>query len=163
MPRTTRAGTTRQATTRVAEERPMPSLEEEGRFDVPKHLVPKGMVYRWVRETALGMPDPNNLSRRSRRGWKPVPGDRPGHGDLGGSSMFAEEAGNKQNAIRNGGMLLCEMPKRDHDRVLAALRGLNLDSLRAIKESLVEGMPEGTPVFREHNELTRTIARTFKE
>lgn len=161
MPRTTRAGTARAAETRAAEQRVMPALDDVGPLHVPAHLVPKGMVYRWVRESLVGMPDGNNMSARARRGWRPVPANRPGHDILMQTSMFGADPANAATVIRNGGLLLCEMPKREHDRLMDAMRARNMSEMQA-SPGLDHNALNETAVVNV-NQVSRTLEREFKE
>lgn len=108
MPRK-RAAETRSAETRAADVRRMPQVRYQGKLYFPQEKIPRGMVYRWIRESLLNEPDPSNMTDRLISGWKPVPADRhpeyvppplPGVSDV-------------SSVIRRGGQILCEKPFKD--------------------------------------------------
>lgn len=48
----------------------------DSQFDIPREIIPDGMVYQWRRETMLGEPDIANISALKRNGWREVPQER---------------------------------------------------------------------------------------
>lgn len=72
-----------------------------------------GMVQRWIRIGSLGKPDPINLSRKMREGWRPRPADSV-------PARFSSptiQAGQFTGGIGVEGMVLMEMPiARDGER-----------------------------------------------
>jgi len=156
----TRAGSTRTSETRAAEARP-PMLDDEGGIlDVPPDLIPPGMVYGWVRMTTRGEPDPNNTTRKARRGWKPVPADRLGHDILQAPSLFGNTGESRPTTIQYGGLILCEMPKRDFARVQDRRRQHANAALEAVAEFVIDA---GVPLINESSRVTHTLEREFKE
>lgn len=80
-----------------------------------------GYVYRWIRTSTLGQPDPVNVSTRFREGWEPVPKE-----EVANLGLMQDHKTRFPEHMEVGGLLLCKMPveraeaRRAHYERLAA-------------------------------------------
>ena len=111
MSRQPRAASTRESLARVA------SREDKGVLHIPREIIPKGMVYSWVGEYLLGEPTDNNVEKRLRGGWTPVESSK--HPELAAPALPGRER-TDHGVIRRGGLILCQMSKREFDEIQAA-------------------------------------------
>ena len=105
MARTSRVSQSRAAETRESGMRKVPETHYQSKLYVPKHKIPDGMTYSWVRESTLNEPDPDNMTDRMIRGWQPVPAAR--HPEMVPPPLPGYE-GMEISVIRRGGLILCE-------------------------------------------------------
>ena len=105
MARTPRASQTRASDSRESGMRKVPETHYQSKLYVPKHKIPDGMTYSWVRESTLNEPDPDNMTDRMVRGWQPVPASR--HPEMVPPPLPGYE-GMEVSVIRRGGLILCE-------------------------------------------------------
>lgn len=64
-----------------------------------------GWVFRWIRTSIMGQPDPSNTSAKLREGWEPVrASDQPK------LMMQADPNSRFKDNIEIGGLLLCKAP-----------------------------------------------------
>jgi hypothetical protein len=80
----------------------MPDDTEDDRLRIPRDQFPDQMDLCWVTSSILGQPQPNNLSRRARRGWEPVHGD-----DFEGLYDGRFTAPDHKGPIEIDGLMLC--------------------------------------------------------
>ena len=64
-----------------------------------------GWVFRWIRTSIMGQPDPSNTSAKFREGWEPVKAS-----DQPKLMMQADPNGRFKDNIEIGGLLLCKAP-----------------------------------------------------
>ena len=126
MARTPRASQTRASDSRESGMRKVPETHYQSKLYVPKHKIPDGMTYSWVRESTLNEPDPDNMTDRMVRGWHPVPANR--HPEMVPPPLPGYE-GVEVSVIRRGGLILCEkfseeVQQARHDRDLENLEML---------------------------------------
>jgi len=95
---------------------------------VPKSEIPKGVVYRWVREYIQGEPDDNNVEQRLRNGWTPVPADR--HPTLVAPPLPGRTQEN-HGVIRRGGLILCQMSEAEFKEWQQALAAENAEHMNS--------------------------------
>ena len=105
MARTPRVSQTRASDSRESGMRKVPETHYQSKLYVPKHKIPDGMTYSWVRESTLNEPDPDNMTDRMVRGWQPVPASR--HPEMVPPPLPGYE-GMEVSVIRRGGLILCE-------------------------------------------------------
>ena len=64
-----------------------------------------GWVFRWIRTSIMGQPDPSNTSAKLREGWEPVKAaEQPK------LMLQADPNGRFKDNIEIGGLLLCKAP-----------------------------------------------------
>lgn len=105
----------RTSSTRAALQRAQ-SREDKGVLHIPREIIPKGMVYSWVGEYLLGEPTDNNVEKRLRDGWEPVKADA--HPEMVAPVLPGRER-TDHGVIRRGGLILCQMHKREYDAIQA--------------------------------------------
>lgn len=108
MAREARQSSTREALSRAR------TREDKGVLHIPKEIIPKGMVYSWVGEYLLGEPTDNNVEKRLRGGWVPVESAK--HPELAAPALPGRER-TDHGVIRRGGLILCQMSKREFDAI----------------------------------------------
>lgn len=102
---------TRSEEKHVATARPLIGGESRGRLDIDVSGLPKDMEPTWIREVVRGQYDEDNISSAMERGYTPVMAeDLPGYRShrLPGAP---KSAGDGENLIRRGGMVLMARPK----------------------------------------------------
>jgi hypothetical protein len=65
-----------------------------------------GWVFRWIRTSIMGQPDPSNTSAKFREGWEPVKAE-----DQPKLMMQADPNSRFKGNIEIGGLLLCKAPE----------------------------------------------------
>jgi hypothetical protein len=96
-----------------------PSMAEGwlGPLQLPPTVVPpEGMVYGWITEAVMQVPDVSNMQHTFYRGWRPVPLDR--HPEFF-SQAIAEFYGkdfSTNGRITKGGSCLAERPLKPHEK-----------------------------------------------
>lgn len=93
-------------------------------LDIPKHLIPAGMIYEWKTKFVYGQESDHHMAYLQDAGaWSPVPADRPGHERLG-----TKHSREKRGEIGWFGLVLMERPvKLDNEaraEEYAAARGI---------------------------------------
>jgi len=73
---------------------------------LPDPMPHPGWVFRWIRTSLLGTPDPMNVSAKTREGWVPVRAED--HPEL---ALHADESSKFKGCIEVGGLLLCKAPE----------------------------------------------------
>lgn len=119
-------------------------------FDATK--VAPGKRYLWVRENVLGQHDRENVSRRMRRGWTPVPAER--HPEANPPALPGETP---DPLIRRGGMLLMEIPIEEARREDAAKLHANKQIMEAVDFDRREQVRKSgfEPVSEESTKIAR--------
>ncbi|MCG3774464.1 MAG: hypothetical protein JW395_1287 [Nitrospira sp.] len=102
----------------MAKERtPTPTREQESRIKTwqPPSTLPdpapsNGWVFRWVRTSTVGTPDPQNVSMRSREGWVPVRAEEHPEVAMNLGQSFGSVSAPSSGVIEIGGLILCKAP-----------------------------------------------------
>lgn len=128
MARISRQAGSRAADTREAGQRKAPETHYKSKLYVPKHKIPDGMTYSWVRESTLNEPDPDNMTDRMVRGWAPVPASR--HPEMVPPPLPGYE-GMEVTVIRRGGLILCE---KLEEEVQQARRDRDLENIEMLQD-----------------------------
>jgi hypothetical protein len=146
--RSSRGKETRNAESRTAEKREVHKAHWKSKLDIPKHVIPKGMTYSWVRVATLNQPDGSNWQSKMNSGWRPVPRDR--HPDLFPSIPIPGVQTN-DTVINVGDLILCEMSTRD---VLAAKRERERDTIEQVQsiQWALDGQ-QAAPTFNESSRV----------
>ncbi len=158
--RATRKTATRAATSRQAGMRARPLNEMQSVLYIDQRDIPAGMTYRWIAETVLQNPTPNNVTRQLRAGWRPVPSDRHPEWQPPVIPGLTEA----DPLIRNGGLLLCERPTHDIEQDVSRLEDATRDALN--RASFAADQVDGVPRFDDSSpvQIEQVTARgDFKE
>ena len=73
---------------------------------LPEPEPQEGWVFRWIRTSIMGQPDPSNTSAKFREGWEPVKAD-----DQPKLMLQADPNSRFKGNIEIGGLLLCKAPE----------------------------------------------------
>jgi hypothetical protein len=125
--------------------------EELGEFDVPREIIPDGMVYGWKRKEVVGREDKGYEAELMRRGWTAVL-----HSDHPGLFGMRDETG---PILRKGLMLM----KRQAEMEELRQRYWRLTAKQAVRDKVAQmgQAPPGTGP-RSHPKLGNTIKRTYE-
>jgi hypothetical protein len=107
----------------------MLNAQFRGKLYIDPTRIPKGAVYGWVREYIQGEPDDNNVQERLMGGWKPVPADR--HPELVPPALPGREQ-DTSNVIRRGGLILCEISRKEYAERRAEIQAENYEAIQGI-------------------------------
>jgi len=132
--RNPRSSSTRESTTRPTTWKP-PSL-------LPDPEPSPGFVYRWVRTSVYGQPDPSNISRQFREGWEPVPLSE--HPEFG---ISRDQNSRFKDGIEIGGLLLCRMPQEMNDQRKAHYAALAKSQQVAVDNNFMRESDPRMPVL----------------
>lgn len=103
----------------------------------PPEKVPYGWVYRWIRISMLGIPDPDNERFQIiQRGWTPVPADR--HPEEAGHHLYKNDEAIRRNVIIRKGQMLCEMPEISYRGYMKLVHQAAYEDVRSLKGALGE-------------------------
>lgn len=149
---------------RVEESRTMETRRRSRRVPytihtIPRELWPADMEYFRVRESLLGEPDANNMSKRLQEDWYPVPASR--HPELIPPTMPGYE-GVETSILRDGGLVLMEKPREfvEEDRRKQQAKQ------QAIMEGIsgyIEGGTSDMPRFVERNQTQIEQVTSYKK
>ena len=132
---------TREASTRVATERP--------KQWAPPELLPEpdkeaGYAYRWIRVSMLNQPDPRNLSAKIREGWEPVRIEEQPKFQL-----LVDPNSRYKDNIEIGGLLLCKAPEEFVDQRSDYYRNQTHAQTEAVDNNLMRQSDPRMPLFKE--------------
>lgn len=98
-------------------------------LSIPTHLIPEGVVYRYIRESILGEPDDSRMIEMGQQGWEPVPAER--HPELCAKDMLGR-MGHMRGFIYRRGLILCERKKVYDDIQMQAIEAKNNHLMNSI-------------------------------
>jgi hypothetical protein len=120
----------------------------------PPDLLPvptpqEGYVFRWVRVSTMGDPDPTNTSRQLREGWTPCRAeDHPElHLAMNPSTRFA---GN----VEVGGLLLCKIAKETIQQRADYYAALTARQMESVDSNFMRENDRRMPLFRDRSSTT---------
>ena len=153
---------TRAAATRKAGARKRPSGAYRSRLYVDLESIPRGICYRWVRETTLNEPDDARITDMMMIGWQPVPADR--HPEMIPPALPGRDKEPPQ-IIRRGGLILMERPVSEVNIDVQELREENMELLQTIASGMSGGLNEDSrmPMTVDVDEVGIQKVATFKE
>ena len=137
---------TREATNRVAEERPKQWM--------PPELLPEpdkqaGFAYRWIRVSMLNQADPRNLSTKIREGWEPVRLEEQPKFQL-----LVDPNSRFKDNIEVAGLLLCKMPEEFVGQRTAHYAKVTRDNMDAVDNNFMRASDARMPLFQEKKSST---------
>jgi len=125
------------------------SEQKEGdKWAVPRHLIPDGMAYQWIRYDVYGKPDNARLAEAEMQGWRSVPARRH-------DGRFMPPG--TDGPIIVDGMMLHEIPERVNrlKRHMAAQAASA--RVRDMNDQLIYAPPGTAP--RDANPKTMPVTR----
>jgi len=111
---------------------------------LPEPEPQEGWVFRWIRTSIMGQPDPSNTSAKFREGWEPVKAE-----DQPKLMMQAEPNSRFKGNIEIGGLLLCKAPvelMQQRDNYYATQAKAQLQS---VDNNFMKLNDERMPLFNE--------------
>ena len=108
---------------------------------LPDPIPQPGYVFRWIRNSILGQPDPTNMSGKLREGWEPVRAED--HPEM---MLTASPSGN----LEIGGLILCKAPEELTEQRNAYYNGQAKAQMDSVDNTLFRENDPRMPIFKEH-------------
>jgi|TARA_R110000803_G_scaffold133684_1_gene200826 hypothetical protein len=144
--RAPRSADTRDSETRLKPWQP-PSL-----LDAP--TPPDGYVYRWLRESMVGVEDKANMSKRIREGWEPVRAEE--HPEFEAPTV---EDGRHIGVIGVGGLILAKMPIETVNQRRAYYKKMAADQMQAVDSNLMRESDSRMPISQPNRNSQITFGK----
>jgi len=116
---------------------------------LPEPKEQAGWVFRWIRTSIMGQPDPTNTSAKLREGWEPVKAED--HPEL---MLQADPNSRFKGNIEIGGLLLCKAPeelmKQRNDYYARQAQS----QIQSVDNSFMRLNDERMPLFNERRSTT---------
>jgi len=151
MARQSRQAQTRAVESRRNNQRPEHQSVFQSTLHIPKHVIPDGMTYAWVRAAWMDRPDNNNVSAKIRGGWSPVPRDR--HADMFPIIDIPGVTQSNAAVIAEGGLILCEMPTKKFLARRKEIESQNNEIMNGIAWQTDGGGFQGAPTFNDSSRV----------
>jgi len=144
--RAPRSADTRDSETRLKPWQP-PSL-----LDAP--TPPDGYIYRWLRESMVGVEDKANMSKRIREGWEPVRAEE--HPEFEAPTV---EDGRHIGVIGVGGLILAKMPIETVNQRRAYYKQMAADQMQAVDSNLMRESDSRMPISNPNRNSQVTFGK----
>tara|TARA_R110000744_G_scaffold48980_2_gene106655 strand:- start:361 stop:843 length:483 start_codon:yes stop_codon:yes gene_type:complete len=144
--RAPRSADTRDSETRLKPWQP-PSL-----LDAP--TPPDGYIYRWLRESMVGVEDKANMSKRIREGWEPVRAEE--HPEFEAPTV---EDGRHIGVIGVGGLILAKMPIETVNQRRAYYKQMAADQMQAVDSNLMRESDSRMPISQPNRNSQITFGK----
>ena len=144
--RTPRSADSRAKTARLKPWQP-PSL-----LDAP--TPPSGFIYRWLRESMVGVEDKANMSKRIREGWEPVRAEE--HPEFEAPTV---EEGRHAGVIGVGGLILAKMPIETVEQRRAYYNQMASDQMEAVDSNLMRESDSRMPISQPNRKTQVTFGK----
>jgi hypothetical protein len=131
----------RELETRTETERPK---QWQPASTLPEPDKQPGYVYRWIRVSSLGQPDPRNISSSLREGWEPVPIEEQPQFKL----MVDPNSRFKDN-VEVAGLLLCKIPTEFMEQRKAYYASMTNAQNESVDNNFMRENDPRMPLFRE--------------
>ena len=115
---------------------------------------PPGYVYRWLRESMVGVEDKANMSKRIREGWEPVKAED--HPDFQAPTI---DEGRHAGIIGVGGLLLAKMPVETVEERRAYYRQMSSDQMEAVDSNLMRESNSIMPIDKPNRQTKITFGK----
>jgi hypothetical protein len=115
---------------------------------------PSGYVYRWLRESMVGVEDKANMSKRIREGWEPVRAEE--HPDFQAPTI---DEGRHAGVIGVGGLLLAKMPVETVEERRAYYRKMSSDQMEAVDSNLMRESNSIMPIDKPNRQTKITFGK----
>ena len=144
--RAPRSADTRDSETRLKPWQP-PSL-----LDAP--TPPDGYIYRWLRESMVGVEDKAIMSKRIREGWEPVRAEE--HPEFEAPTV---EDGRHIGVIGVGGLILAKMPIETVNQRRAYYKQMAADQMQAVDSNLMRESDSRMPISQPNRNSQITFGK----
>ncbi len=148
---TTTDRTPRSADTRDSEARLKP-WQPPSLLDAP--TPPDGYIYRWLRESMVGVEDKANMSKRIREGWEPVRAEE--HPEFEAPTV---EDGRHIGVIGVGGLILAKMPIETVNQRRAYYKQMAADQMQAVDSNLMRESDSRMPISQPNRNSQITFGK----
>ena len=143
--------TPRSADSRAKTARPKP-WQPPSILDAP--TPPDGYVYRWLRESMVGVEDKANMSKRIREGWEPVRAED--HPEFEAPTI---DEGRHSGVIGVGGLLLAKMPIETVEQRRAYYNQMASEQMEAVDSNLMRESDGRMPISQPNRQSKVTFGR----
>ena len=141
----------RSADTRDSEARLKP-WQPPSLLDAP--TPPDGYIYRWLRESMVGVEDKANMSKRIREGWEPVRAEE--HPEFEAPTV---EDGRHIGVIGVGGLILAKMPIETVEQRRAYYKQMAADQMQAVDSNLMRESDSRMPISQPNRNSQITFGK----
>ena len=141
----------RSADSRAKTARPKP-WQPPSLLDAP--TPPAGYVYRWLRESMVGVEDKANMSKRIREGWEPVRADD--HPEFEAPTV---DEGRHAGVIGVGGLILAKMPIETVEQRRAYYNKMASDQMEAVDSNLMRESDNRMPISKPNRNTQVTFGK----
>jgi hypothetical protein len=104
----------------------------------------EGWAYRYIRMEMLGKADPTNISSKLREGWEPVKASD--HPEL---MMDSVDDPRFQDAVINGGLILCKAPTEMVEERTDFFRDQTRAQIQSVDNSYMREQDSRMPLFSD--------------
>ena len=115
---------------------------------------PDGYVYRWLRESMVGVEDKANMSKRIREGWEPVRAEE--HPEFEAPTV---EDGRHIGVIGVGGLILAKMPIETVNQRRAYYKQMAADQMQAVDSNLMRESDSRMPISQPNRNSQITFGK----
>ena len=141
----------RSADTRDSEARLKP-WQPPSLLDAP--TPPDGYIYRWLRESMVGVEDKANMSKRIREGWEPVRAEE--HPEFEAPTV---EDGRHIGVIGVGGLILAKMPIETVEQRRAYYKQMASEQMEAVDSNLMRESDSRMPISQPNRNSQITFGK----
>jgi hypothetical protein len=119
---------------------------------LPEPELEDGYVFRWVRVSMVGQPDPTNTSSRLREGWEPCKAETQPK-----LAYLANPTGRFPGAIEIGGLMLCKIPEEFMTQRAEYYANQARAQMQSVDNSFMRENDARMPLFNERKtEVSRS-------
>ena len=115
---------------------------------------PDGYIYRWLRESMVGVEDKANMSKRIREGWEPVRAEE--HPEFEAPTV---EDGRHAGVIGVGGLVLAKMPIETVEQRRAYYNQLAADQIQSVDSNLMRESDSRMPISKPNRNTQVTFGK----
>ena len=141
----------RSADSRDKGSRPKP-WQPPSMLDAP--TPPDGYIYRWLRESMVGVEDKANMSKRIREGWEPVRAEE--HPEFEAPTI---DDGKHAGVIGVGGLLLAKMPMETVQERREYYANLANSQMEAVDNNLMRESNSSMPISKPNRQTQVTFGK----
>jgi hypothetical protein len=141
----------RSADSRATTARPKP-WQPPSLLDAP--TPPDGYVYRWLRESMVGVEDKANMSKRIREGWEPVRSED--HPEFEAPTV---DEGRYSGVIGVGGLILAKIPIETVAQRRAYYSKMASDQMEAVDSNLMRESDNRMPISQPNRKTQVTFGK----
>ena len=115
---------------------------------------PDGYIYRWLRESMVGVEDKANMSKRIREGWEPVRAEE--HPEFEAPTV---DDGRHAGVIGVGWLILAKMPIETVNQRRAYYKQMAADQMQAVDSNLMRESDSRMPISNPNRNSQITFGK----